>query len=101
MLRQICDACREPFDVDPAELPDDRRVACPYCGDVNRIDAATAAAPVTHTPAAAKTSIADERDLLVVRPALARGHPGAGQDRDHHGRETLGGRSGGFGFAFS
>ncbi len=76
-----CDACGEPFDATPDASG---KAICPRCGDVARVQRASgASAPGvgpggsagtgTNTPSA--KSIADERELLVVSPALFRGHP--------------------------
>jgi hypothetical protein len=72
-----CDACGEPFDATPDAQG---KATCPRCGDVARVElgervrkggAESARAAVTD----ARSSIADERELLVVSPALFRGHP--------------------------
>jgi hypothetical protein len=67
----VCDACERSF---PAE-PTVEKIACPYCGDVNRVPSSV---PV-ETPATAPDSNdrpdTEERFLRVARPALVRGHP--------------------------
>ena len=72
MIEIRCDNCEVPFEVDD-ELAGGK-VPCPRCGDVNRIpEPATAAAPA---PAAgAGSGSAEERDVMIVRPAMARAHP--------------------------
>lgn len=70
-----CDACGEPFDATPDATG---KATCPRCGDVARVSAAPAAQAAAQRPAAPppeKHTIADERELLVVYPALFRGHP--------------------------
>jgi membrane protein implicated in regulation of membrane protease activity len=67
-----CDACGEPFDATPDASG---KATCPRCGDVVRVQAS---GPPTSQPAAtppASRAIADEKELLVVSPALFRGHP--------------------------
>jgi hypothetical protein len=69
-----CDACGEPFDAEPDASG---RATCPRCGDVARVapraPAAQPAAP--RAQGASRAPIAEERELLVVYPALFRGHP--------------------------
>jgi hypothetical protein len=73
-----CDACGKPFDAEPDATG---RATCPLCGDVARVGPrgpsvkpAPTAAPAA-SPRPQRGSIADERELLVVYPALFRGHP--------------------------
>lgn len=54
-----CDRCHKTFDAEPDATG---RAICPHCGDVHRVGAVAKA-------------VAQERELLVVRPALFRGHP--------------------------
>ena len=72
-----CDACDRVFPADPAE----QRVACPYCGDVNRIERAmepepnpASSGPSAHSNASPPAA-SSETLLRTVRPALVRGHP--------------------------
>ncbi|MDZ4755735.1 MAG: PH domain-containing protein [Phycisphaerae bacterium] len=68
-----CDACGTPFEA----VPDaSGKAACPKCGDVLRVamgQVAVSSDAGTSTPK--QHSIAAEKELLVVRPALFRGHP--------------------------
>ncbi len=56
----VCDRCGKSFTAVPDAAG---KATCPHCGDVCRVGA-----EVRH-------SVADERTLLVVSPALFRGHP--------------------------
>lgn len=84
-----CDACGEPFDATPDAQG---KATCPRCGDVNRVavarpqpkattgegtaaQSASQSAPKTTAAAEPHGTIADEKELLVVSPALFRGHP--------------------------
>ena len=68
----VCDACERSF---PAK-PTIEKIACPYCGDVNRVQPAV---PVETNdpdrPDSNEQADGDERFLRVARPALVRGHP--------------------------
>ncbi len=90
MLRINCDRCD-----DPLEFPDDRageKVACPKCGDINRLPAATPAsgnARDSETPGKTTTKAEPDRAALaglppdhgpevrvrLVRPAMFRARP--------------------------
>jgi membrane protein implicated in regulation of membrane protease activity len=54
-----CDRCQKTFDAEPDATG---KATCPHCGDVHRVGRVAKA-------------VAQERELLVVRPALFRGHP--------------------------
>ena len=71
----VCDACERSFPADPTL----EKIACPYCGDVNRVQSAVSPEPSPETVTASSDSPdrpdAEERFLRVARPALVRGHP--------------------------
>ncbi|NNF43463.1 MAG: PH domain-containing protein [Phycisphaerales bacterium] len=82
MIEVSCDNCERPI-----EVPDDQagsKVRCPACGDVNRIPEAVvrevaaipASAPVVAAVAAVpETGPVEEKEIVVVRPAMFRAHP--------------------------
>lgn len=57
----ICDRCLQPFEAEPDA---EGKAVCPKCGDVHRVGSPPS-----------RSTVAQERELLVVRPALFRGHP--------------------------
>lgn len=67
-----CDACGEPFDATPDAQG---KATCPRCGDVARITSDAGTSSTARAAPAERGSVADERELLVVSPALFRGHP--------------------------
>ena len=71
----VCDACERSFPAAPTV----EKIACPYCGDVNRVQSAAAPEPPPDTMTASSDSPdrpdTEERFLRVARPALVRGHP--------------------------
>ena len=87
MIRITCDNCEKPFEADDSDAGG--RLACPYCGDVNRVPAPTAAegdsvaaalprgreVASSPTPPAKAGSSADETRLRMVRAAMFRAHP--------------------------
>lgn len=80
-----CDRCGTHFEAEPTIRPDgEGRATCPTCGDVRRITLSGSSAGAPHANAvpsaraaapAQRGSVADERTLLVVRPALFRAYP--------------------------
>jgi membrane protein YdbS with pleckstrin-like domain len=65
-----CDRCDNEFAAEPVIGPDgSARATCPACGDVRRIDGDSAKS------ARSRGAVADERTLLIARPALFRAHP--------------------------
>ncbi len=67
-MRITCDGCEKQF-----EAPDENaggKIACPYCGDVNRV-------PELHTPESEglPPDSGPEQHICVVRPAMFRAHP--------------------------
>ncbi|MCA9286882.1 MAG: PH domain-containing protein [Phycisphaerales bacterium] len=88
-----CDRCDKSFEIDLAKSGP--KVACPFCGDINRVPADTGSAPIpssTPNPVRAsptrddgRTALgldsgpvdadADERVLLIVQQAMFRAHP--------------------------
>ncbi|MCA9290104.1 MAG: hypothetical protein KDA25_03185 [Phycisphaerales bacterium] len=73
MIQIICDDCEHEFFVDPSKAGG--KVACPKCGDVNRIPAlpvAREAGPVDDDEAAEDDV---ERLVVTLRPAMFRAHP--------------------------
>ncbi len=97
MITHECDNCEKLFQVDDDAAGE--KVACPYCGDVNRIiSRVETTGPVNqpHAPSTANnadparaeagesssasdrdaaSSVASERPLVVVRTAMFRGRP--------------------------
>lgn len=96
MIRINCDNCEKPFEIEDDAAG--QKAACPYCGDINRVPAATAPAaipigapvaassmPATATaavppPAPAKPAASSpvneaEQTVAVVRQAMFRAHP--------------------------
>jgi membrane protein YdbS with pleckstrin-like domain len=86
MIRITCDNCEKPFEADESDAGG--RLACPYCGDVNRVPGteATATVPaavprgreVASSPrsaSAAAVSPGEESRLRIVRAAMFRAHP--------------------------
>lgn len=75
MISIECDNCDLRFEVDEDRVPADGKIACPSCGDINRI-ARSAGGPAAAAPArAAGAEDETERNLCVVRPAMFRAHP--------------------------
>lgn len=97
MITLKCDNCDKPFEIDD-DAAAGEKVACPYCGDVNRVPAqvgpaaaasavpvgravdrgSTASAAATTAPAtrAASATASDaEQTIAVVRQAMFRAHP--------------------------
>lgn len=72
MIRIECDNCEMPFEVDPAASGS--KVACPECGDVNRVPVA-AAEPLRAARAEPARDAAEETEICVVRPGMFRAHP--------------------------
>jgi membrane protein YdbS with pleckstrin-like domain len=80
-----CDNCEKPFQIEDDAAGE--KVACPYCGDINRVprgDSAPPAgsAPAESPPAPVKAAGAipaspsePERTITVVRQAMFRAHP--------------------------
>lgn len=66
-----CDACERSFPASPTV----EKIACPYCGDVNRLHARVPVEAAEAVPEPIDRPDADERFLRVARPALVRGHP--------------------------
>lgn len=65
-----CDNCERTFDADPREVSGGK-IACPFCGDVNRVAETAAPAdghdfPPDHGP---------EQEILTLHPAMFRAHP--------------------------
>jgi hypothetical protein len=81
VIRVECDSCEKQFEVDDDQQG--MKVACPYCGDINRVDgqAAPAATPASKDatkPAPRKSASAiegPEDTVRVVRSAMFRAHP--------------------------
>ncbi len=68
MITIECDDCERTFDIEDEQAGG--KVACPYCGDMNRVPAAhgpqTKGLPPDEGP---------EQDISVVHPAMFRAHP--------------------------
>ena len=82
MITIHCDKCEKPFETDDDAAGE--RVECPYCGDINRVPAASApvavgkpvsAAQTSHPKAPGVPSNEGERIIAVVRQAMFRAHP--------------------------
>lgn len=68
----VCDACERSFPAKPTV----EKIACPYCGDINRVRPPAPAEPSpADQPDSDGRSDGEERFLRVARPALVRGHP--------------------------
>lgn len=68
-MRIECDNCEQTFEAEPGEDADGK-VACPHCGDVNRV-------PAGHRPEAQglPPDSGPEQAIREVHPALFRAHP--------------------------
>ncbi|MFG0331506.1 MAG: PH domain-containing protein [Phycisphaerales bacterium] len=68
MITKRCDSCERTLEFDDDQAG--AKVACPHCGDINRVPepdrAAIAGLPPDSGP---------ERDVLVLRPGMSRAHP--------------------------
>ena len=83
MIRMTCDKCEQAFEAEDSDAGG--RVACPYCGDVNRVPAAvttSSAVPATMSrgregPSSmgASEGVGGETPLRIVRAAMFRAHP--------------------------
>lgn len=85
MITLTCDNCDKPFQIEDEAAGE--KVACPYCGDVQRVPAAGAAVAPRTAPAGHGTETAAprraepirddaaERRIAVVRVAMFRAHP--------------------------
>jgi hypothetical protein len=67
-----CDNCDKVFEVEPDAAG--TRIACPHCGDVNRVPAAASSSPPP-APATGTAPPEAEREICVVRPGMFRAHP--------------------------
>jgi uncharacterized membrane protein YdbT with pleckstrin-like domain len=72
-----CDNCEKAFETEYDAAGD--KMACPYCGDINRVPGMRATATVGTAPrqaqAAAPAQAEPEREITVVRTAMFRAHP--------------------------
>lgn len=68
MITIECDDCERTFDIEGEQAGG--KVACPYCGDMNRV-------PEAHGPQAKglPPDEGPEQDISVVHPAMFRAHP--------------------------
>ena len=68
MITIECDDCERTFDIEDEQAGG--KVACPYCGDMNRV-------PEAHGPTAKglPPDEGPEQDISVVHPAMFRAHP--------------------------
>ena len=68
MITIECDDCERTFDIEDEQAGG--KVACPYCGDMNRV-------PEAHGPQAKglPPDEGPEQDISVVHPAMFRAHP--------------------------
>ena len=68
MITIECDDCERTFDIEDEKAGG--KVACPYCGDMNRV-------PAAHGPSAKglPPDEGPEQDISVVHPAMFRAHP--------------------------
>ncbi len=76
MIEIVCDNCERTFDVDPERAGE--KVACPTCGDVNRVPREGDQPPPPPDPAAKKELPAvggPEQEVVTIRPAMFRAHP--------------------------
>jgi hypothetical protein len=71
----VCDNCEKPFEVDPVEAGG--KVACPRCGDMNRVPEKASEPAARDEPAAAPAAPlpSGERSIMVVRPGMFRARP--------------------------
>jgi membrane protein YdbS with pleckstrin-like domain len=75
-----CDNCDKAFQVEDDAAGE--KASCPYCGDVNKVPAASGAAAavtavpvVAHVPTGKPASEEPERVIAVVRQGMFRAHP--------------------------
>ncbi len=77
MIDIICDKCERAFTVEDDTAGG--KVACPLCGDINRVPAEDVPAGRSEAPPPRRESPASaggpEHELAVVRPAMVRAHP--------------------------
>jgi len=90
VIRVECDNCDKAFEVDDNQTG--QKVSCPYCGDVNRVNAGAweavqpeppgkpsdspqPAGPAVLARKPASTADQPERTLAIVRSAMFRAHP--------------------------
>ncbi len=68
MITIECDDCERTFDIEDEQAGG--KVACPYCGDMNRV-------PEAHGPQTKglPPDEGPEQDISVVHPAMFRAHP--------------------------
>ncbi|MHC4415795.1 MAG: TFIIB-type zinc ribbon-containing protein [Planctomycetota bacterium] len=71
MIEIQCDNCERPFEVDQGEAGG--KVACPYCGDINRVPPG----PAEEIPPrkVLPPEAGPEQEICLVHPAMFRAHP--------------------------
>ncbi len=83
MITIECDNCERPFEADPASGD---RLACPHCGDINRVQPARTQGHAARTRSAPQEAegawpeglppdAGPEQFIRTVRPAMFRAHP--------------------------
>lgn len=73
MITIQCDNCERSFEATAKQAGG--KMACPFCGDVNRIPGAAAKPKVARSADVGQTSVTGEEELEVVRPGMFRAHP--------------------------
>ncbi|UCD74160.1 MAG: PH domain-containing protein [Phycisphaerales bacterium] len=73
MIPITCDNCERPFEARDEDAGG--KVACPYCGDVNRVPAAPPGAAAAKEEHALPPDGGPEQRIQIVRPAMFRAHP--------------------------
>ncbi|MCI0631402.1 MAG: PH domain-containing protein [Phycisphaerales bacterium] len=78
MITLKCDNCEKAFETEDDAAGD--KVACPYCGDINRVPVAAKAAVgsgavARQAQAASPVQAELEQEITVVRTAMFRAHP--------------------------
>lgn len=73
MIQINCDNCEKTFEVRDEDAGG--KVACPYCGDINRVESPATPSAVQDRPDGLPPDEGPEERIRIVRPAMFRAHP--------------------------